>query len=70
MSVAVFIESAMSFLGLGIRPPDPSLGSLIKDGIRNVWESPVFVIGPLVVVAMLVLGFLLISQAIAQARRA
>jgi peptide/nickel transport system permease protein len=70
MSVAVFIESAMSFLGLGIRPPDPSLGSLIKDGIRNVWDSPVFVIGPLVVVAMLVLGFLLLSQAIAQARRA
>ncbi|CAB4718859.1 MAG: ABC transporter permease subunit [Actinobacteria bacterium] len=70
MSVAVFIESALSFLGLGVRPPEPSLGSLIKDGIRNVYESPVFVLGPLVVVAMLVLGFLLVSQAIAQARRA
>jgi len=69
MSVAVFIEGAMSFLGLGVRPPDPSLGSLIKDGIRNVWDSPAFVIGPLVVVAMLVLGFLLISQAISAARR-
>ena len=35
MSVAVFIEGAMSFLGIGVRPPDPSLGSLIKDGMRN-----------------------------------
>lgn len=69
MSIAVFIESAMSFLGLGIRPPAPSLGTLISDGIRTVWESPTFALGPLVVVAMLVLGFLLISQAIAQGRR-
>jgi peptide/nickel transport system permease protein len=70
MSVAVFIESAMSFLGLGVRPPSPSLGSLIKDGIRNIWESPSFVIGPLVVVALLVLGFLLVSQAVSAERRA
>jgi peptide/nickel transport system permease protein len=69
MSIAVFIEGALSFLGLGIRPPAPSLGSLIRDGIRNVWQSPGFVIGPLVVVTMLVLGFLLISQALAQGRR-
>ncbi|GAA5140413.1 ABC transporter permease [Nocardioides marinquilinus] len=70
MSVAVFIEGALSFLGLGVRPPDPSLGSLIRDGIRNVWQSPTFVVGPLVVVSMLVLGFLLISQALAAGRRA
>jgi len=69
MSIAVFIEGALSFLGLGIRPPEPSLGSLIRDGIRNVWQSPGFVIGPLVVVTMLVLGFLLISQSLAQGRR-
>ena len=69
MSIAVFIEGAMSFLGLGVRPPNPSLGSLIKDGNRNVWESPYGAVGPLIVVAMLVLGFLLISQALAGARR-
>ncbi len=69
MSIAVFIEGAMSFLGLGVRPPDPSLGSLIKDGIRNVWDAPFFVVGPLVVVSMLVLGFLLIAQAVSAQRR-
>ena len=69
MSVAVFIEGAMSFLGLGVRPPDPSLGSLIKDGIRNVWDAPFFVVGPLVVVSMLVLGFLLVAQAVSAQRR-
>jgi len=70
MSVAVFIEGAMSFLGLGVRPPQPSLGSLIRDGVRNMYDAPFFAVGPLVIVVALVLGLLLVSQALAEARRA
>jgi len=32
-SFAILTISALSFLGLGIQPPDPSLGVLLKDGI-------------------------------------
>ena len=67
MSVAVFIEGAMSFLGIGVRPPDPSLGSLIKDGVRAMYDAPAFALGPLAVVAALVLGFLLVAQALSKA---
>ena len=70
MSVAVFIEGAMSFLGIGVRPPAPSLGSLIKDGVRNIYDSPTFALGPLAVVSALVLGFLLVAQALWKARSA
>ncbi|MFC7496825.1 MULTISPECIES: ABC transporter permease [unclassified Nocardioides] len=70
MSVAVFIEGAMSFLGLGVRPPAPSLGSLIRDGVRNMYDAPFFAVGPLALVVALVLGLLLVSQALAEARRA
>jgi peptide/nickel transport system permease protein len=69
MSVAVFVEGAMSYLGIGVRPPTPSLGSLINDGMRNIYVAKVQVVGPLVAVVMLVLGFLLISQSLASARR-
>jgi peptide/nickel transport system permease protein len=69
MSVAVFIEGAMSFLGLGVRPPYPSLGSLIKDGVRLMYDAPYFAVGPLVVVVALVLGLLLIAQSLSEARR-
>lgn len=70
MSVAVFIEGAMSFLGLGIRPPSPSLGSLIKDGVQLMYDAPFFAVGPLAIVIALVLGLLLISQSLVEARRA
>lgn len=69
MSVGVFIEGAMSFLGLGITPPTPSLGSLIKEGTQNAYHSPLFVVGPLAVVVVLVLGLLLISQSLAARSR-
>jgi peptide/nickel transport system permease protein len=58
----------MSFLGIGVRPPDPSLGSLVRDGTRNMYESPFFAVGPLVVVVALVLGFLLVAQSLSRAR--
>lgn len=69
MSTAVFIEGGMSFLGLGIVPPDPSLGSLIREGMTHVYEAPLMTAGALGAVVALVLGFLLISQALAAARR-
>ena len=69
LSLAVFIEGAMSFIGIGVRPPEPSLGSLIGESIANLDANPWMAIGPLTVVAGLTLGFLLIAQALGRARR-
>lgn len=69
MSIAVFIEGAMSFLGLGVRPPEPSLGSLVRDGVRTMYDAPWFSVAPLTFIVLLVLGLLLISQALSKARR-
>jgi peptide/nickel transport system permease protein len=69
LSLAVFVESAMSFLGIGVRPPQPSLGSLIADGIDYVDNNIGFVLGPLVVVVILVLALQLIAQGRGAARR-
>lgn len=69
MSVAIFLESAMSFLGIGVRPPQPSLGNIIADSVDNLDANPMFAVGPLLVVAVLVLGFQLIAQALGSHRR-
>ncbi|OYN99329.1 peptide/nickel transport system permease protein [Propionibacteriaceae bacterium ES.041] len=64
LSLAVFVESAMSFLGIGVRPPQPSLGSLIADGINYVSFNPAYAVGPLAVVVVLVLALQLLAQAL------
>lgn len=69
LSLAVFVESAMSFLGIGVRPPTPSLGSLIADGIDYTDSNLGFVLGPLLAVVILVLSLQLIAQGLGAARR-
>jgi peptide/nickel transport system permease protein len=38
--VVITIEAGMSFLGLGVRPPTPSWGSILNDGFAFIRESP------------------------------
>src|SRR5690606_4678222 len=37
---AIREEASLSFLGLGVLPPAPSWGNLIRDGIVNIFEAP------------------------------
>ncbi|MER7012700.1 ABC transporter permease [Saccharopolyspora sp. NPDC000359] len=69
MSIAVFLEGAMSFLGLGVRPPEPSLGSTLNGSLNYLDANPAYAVGPLLVIAALVLGFQLIAQAASAATR-
>lgn len=62
LSLAVFIEGAMSFVGIGIRPPDPSLGSLLRNSINFLSRAPMYAIAPMVVVTALVLAFNMIGD--------
>lgn len=66
-STAVFIEGAMSFIGVGVRPPDPSLGSTLKASINFLSQSPAYSLAPMAVITFLVLGFNLISDGLNQA---
>ncbi|MCX7522582.1 ABC transporter permease [Microbacterium sp. STN6] len=61
-SLAVFIEGAMSFVGIGVRPPDPSLGSLLRTSITFLSRSPLYAVAPMVVVTALVLAFNLVGD--------
>jgi len=38
--VVITIEAGMSFLGLGVRPPTPSWGSILNDGFSFIRQSP------------------------------
>jgi peptide/nickel transport system permease protein len=62
LSMAVFIEGAMSFVGIGIRPPSPSLGALLRTSVNFLSQNPWYAVGPIIVVTALVLGFNLIAD--------
>lgn len=60
----IFIEAALSIVGLGIQPPTPSLGTLLNVGIRYVYAQPMYTAGPIIMLLLLALAFNLIADAL------
>jgi peptide/nickel transport system permease protein len=64
---AILVESALSFLGLGVQPPTPSWGSLLssgKDNIEIAWWLSAF---PGIAILITVLGYNLLGEGIRDA---
>ena len=62
--VVVAIEAGMSFLGLGVRPPTPSWGSILNDGFSYIRESPWPVIAGGLPIIITTLGFTFLGEAL------
>jgi peptide/nickel transport system permease protein len=52
---AVALEVALSFLGAGINPPEPSLGTLVEDGLTKTALSPHLLLVPSIALVLIVL---------------
>lgn len=65
-TTAMFVAS-MSFVGIGIQPPTPSLGNIISDGSQYLTSVPRLAIAPGIVLGVLVLGFNLLGDALRDA---
>ncbi len=61
---AVLMEATLSYLGLGLIAPMPSLGLLISDGVRVMRSHPSALVFPAVVLCLLVIGISLLGDII------
>jgi peptide/nickel transport system permease protein len=62
LSVAMLVESGLSFLGLGMQPPDASLGSLVSQGNLYLVFAPWLVFAPGAVLALAILSVNLLGD--------
>jgi peptide/nickel transport system permease protein len=67
MAQAITVEGGLSVIGLGIQSPQPSLGSMIKDGSAYLLSVPLYALMPVAVVVLLVVGYTMLSDALNQA---
>jgi peptide/nickel transport system permease protein len=65
--VVITIEAGLSFLGLGIRPPLASWGTIIYDGYAYLSDSPLPVVSSSLALAFATLGFTLFGEALRDA---
>jgi peptide/nickel transport system permease protein len=60
MAINMLTESALSFLSIGVQPPDASWGTIIKDGQEQLYTRPAVALAPgiAIVIAVLALNIL------------
>ncbi len=59
---AILSESSMSFLGIGIQPPQASLGSMLSDSQTYLGSAPWYALCVGGTIALIILGFSLLSE--------
>jgi ABC-type dipeptide/oligopeptide/nickel transport system permease subunit len=64
---AILAEASLSFLGLGVQPPDPSWGSMINTGRGYLQQAPWIVFGPGAALFVTVLGLNFVGDAVRDA---
>jgi peptide/nickel transport system permease protein len=62
MALAILLEAALSFLGLGVPPPLPSWGLMIAEAKEYMFFSPWVIMTPGIVLFILVLGINLLGD--------
>lgn len=61
---AILAESGMSYLGIGVQPPDASLGKMLSDAQGYLMTAPWYALSPGIAIVVIVLGFSLLSEGI------
>lgn len=64
-SVAILLEAALSFLGVGVAPPTPSWGEMLRTGKSYLHEAPYYAVLPGIVLTLTILSFDVIGRALA-----
>ena len=69
LSLAILSESGLSYLGLGIQPPNPSFGQMLSDSQRFIFQSPYSVLVPAIMLILMVLGFNFMGDGISEVNK-
>lgn len=65
-SVAILLEAALAFLGVGVPPPTPSWGEMLRTGKSYLYEAPYYAVLPGVALTLTILAFDTIGRGLAR----
>lgn len=59
---AVLAEAGLSYLGIGVQPPAPSLGRMLSEAQGYLVKAPLYSLGPGLMIILMILGFSLLGE--------
>jgi len=67
MATAIRTEASLSFIGLGVRPPTPTWGGMIREGFENILDAPGLAIFPSLAILAVMLGLNMVGDGLRDA---
>jgi peptide/nickel transport system permease protein len=67
MATAVRVEASLAFIGLGVQPPTPTWGGMVREGFENILDNYALALFPSLAVLILVLSLNLIGDGLRDA---
>ena len=64
---AVLAEAGLSFLGIGVQPPDASLGRMLSESQQYLFSAPLTALMPGILLVLMILGFSLLGEGVRSA---
>jgi oligopeptide transport system permease protein len=64
---AIFLEAVLSFLGVGIAPPQPTWGRMVSSGYETIYATPTAVVFPAFAIGLTLLAFTFIGDGLRDA---
>lgn len=64
MANAILVEAGLSFLGVGVTPPEPSWGNMLAEGRNNILGAPWLTTFPGAMLTLTLIGFNLLGDAL------
>jgi peptide/nickel transport system permease protein len=65
IGLVIMVEATLSFLGIGVQPPTPSLGGMISEAYKFLRSYPYLIVIPSVVLSSIVLAFNFFGEGLA-----
>ena len=67
MAINMVTESALSFLSIGVQPPDASWGTIIQDGQGLLYSRPTVALAPGIAIVIMVLALNILGDGVRDA---
>jgi peptide/nickel transport system permease protein len=62
LATAIRVEASLSFIGLGVRPPTPTWGGMIREGFENILDTAWLSLVPSVAILIVVFALNMIGD--------
>ncbi|MFK8076618.1 MAG: ABC transporter permease [Granulosicoccus sp.] len=67
MATAIRVEASLAFIGLGVSPPTPTWGGMIREGFENMLDSYWLALCPSIAILIVVMGLNLLGDGLRDA---